>query len=113
MSGVEGAVPLAGELPLRLVLVVGVRLVVATARVEGVGAADEQLVVVGPGQHADVVVAVVARLALDQTQLGVTLPRGPGDSLKRRKQHGSDRVSHNVLSTVTIGAGGALLPMLL
>ena len=58
MPGVVGAEALAGELPLHVGvgLVVGV---VATPGVVRVGPADQQLVRLRVGQHADVVLAVV------------------------------------------------------
>ncbi len=69
MSGVIGTESLSGEflVDIGVGLVVGVE---AAARVEGVGAADQQPPVVSLGQHPDVVLAVILKKQLELSRLG-------------------------------------------
>ena len=81
MPGVIGSISLATELLLNCVASICVG-VVPTEGVEGVGAAHQDGPGVNPGQHPDVVLAVILPLPLDQAQLPVLITTAPGNSLQ-------------------------------
>ena len=81
MPGVIGSISLATELLLTCVASICVG-VVPTEGVEGVSATHQDGPGVHPGQHPDVVLAVVLTLPLDQAQLPVLITAAPVNSLQ-------------------------------
>ena len=77
MSWIVRTITSPGLLACHLVTTVFSPEITATSRIEGIGSTDQETVVVLFGQNTNVIVTILLRLSLHQTELRVSLPGIP------------------------------------